>query len=347
MDTLAFIQSYRAYENSDPAPQLRPLPKLNFKLVSSAWIQLAAATVAISILGFAPEAMAAVRRGDVGTEVRAIQSTLINRGFVTGSVDGIFGPKTEYAVVRFQEENDLDTTGIVDTNTADELGIADYEGGGGGSTPSGNATVATNGAPLNVRSGPGMGYAAIDTVADGTAIATTGRASNGWVQLSGGGWVASNWVAGAGYTGGGSGGGTAADYVRVATNGSALNVRSGPGRGYAVIDVVGNGASVPVTGRASNGWIQLPSGGWISSTWTVGEDFPGSGGSGGGTPRTPANAVTVATNGSPLNVRSGPGTGYAVVDALPNGFSAATTGRMVDGWVQLSSGGWVAGYWVY
>lgn len=84
--------------------------------------------------------------------------------------------------------------------------------------------------------------------------------------------------------------------------------------------------------------------------------FGGSGGSsdggnyfggGGGGGSYGDRVVRVNTYGSALNVRSGPGLGYGVLYALPNGATASTTGQTDSGWVQLLDGGWVAADWVY
>jgi peptidoglycan hydrolase-like protein with peptidoglycan-binding domain len=53
-----------------------------------------------------------LRRGDAGREVRDLQSALLRAGFNPGPLDGIFGPRTEAAVRRFQEVESLETDGI-------------------------------------------------------------------------------------------------------------------------------------------------------------------------------------------------------------------------------------------
>ena len=46
-----------------------------------------------------------VQKGDTGTAVRALQSALIELGFLSGEVDGKFGSGTENALKAFQETN--------------------------------------------------------------------------------------------------------------------------------------------------------------------------------------------------------------------------------------------------
>jgi uncharacterized protein YraI len=122
--------------------------------------------------------------------------------------------------------------------------------------------VSTNGSALRIRSGPGTGYAVIGSYSNGTTVATSGRLSNGWIQVSNGGWIAGNWVASSSNSGGGGGG---AGGPRVATNGSPLLMRNGPGG--AIIGSLANGSSISLSGRYSGNWAQLNNGAWVSSYW--------------------------------------------------------------------------------
>lgn len=68
---------------------------------------------------------------------------------------------------------------------------------------------------------------------------------------------------------------------------------------------------------------------------------PYAGGSGGGDPDVGVEGYVTITASSGLYVRSGPGTGYAVVGGLPNGSVVYTYGSS-NGWYRVS-GGWIAG----
>ena len=274
------------------------------------------------------------------------------------------------------------------------------------------AVVNTNGSPLNVRSGPGLGYRVVSTLANGTTINLSGLDADGWSQLSNGNWVSSRWVRGeaengdsgvpsavlrpgstgtavtnlqnrlqevgvyngpvTGYYGrlteaavrrvqvsegltpdgiagpttltalygeDGNGGGVTpvTNTAVVNTNNNPLNVRSGPGLGYRVVGTVADNRTVSLSGRNVSGWSQLANGNWVSSRWIVGEG-------GGATPA--ADTAVVTTNGSPLNVRSGPGLGYRVVDTVADGAAIATTDQTTGNWVRLANGGWVFSGWV-
>lgn len=59
--------------------------------------------------------------GDTGALVELLQLALIRSGFLSGEPDGIFGPKTEDAVKRFQLAFNLSTDGIAGEKTFSEL----------------------------------------------------------------------------------------------------------------------------------------------------------------------------------------------------------------------------------
>lgn len=76
-----------------------------------------------------------LRSGSRGDEVEALQRKLLAMGVNPGTADGVFGPKTEGAVRRFQEREALDVDGIAGPKTLAALGLADD--GGSGKDPDG------------------------------------------------------------------------------------------------------------------------------------------------------------------------------------------------------------------
>lgn len=62
-----------------------------------------------------------LRLGSKGEDVKTVQELLIQLGYKPGSIDGVFGEKTEDAVVSFQEENNLYADGVVGSNTWAEI----------------------------------------------------------------------------------------------------------------------------------------------------------------------------------------------------------------------------------
>lgn len=69
------------------------------------------------------QVMATLRNGSRGSAVTALQEMLNGLGFESGKADGIFGPKTEAAVKRFQEANGLTVDGIAGEQTLTTLAM--------------------------------------------------------------------------------------------------------------------------------------------------------------------------------------------------------------------------------
>lgn len=78
----------------------------------------------IPSLVFPHEALALSRRGSSGTEVKNIQTRLINWGYLSGTADGIYGSKTEEAVKKFQRKNGLTPDGIAGPATLAKIGLS-------------------------------------------------------------------------------------------------------------------------------------------------------------------------------------------------------------------------------
>jgi murein DD-endopeptidase MepM/ murein hydrolase activator NlpD len=72
----------------------------------------------------------ALRKGNRGWDVAALQFRLQRHGFPPGGVDGVFGPGTNNAVVGFQSANGLSADGVAGSQT-----IAALRGRGSSSTP--------------------------------------------------------------------------------------------------------------------------------------------------------------------------------------------------------------------
>ncbi|MFC0470595.1 N-acetylmuramoyl-L-alanine amidase [Halalkalibacter kiskunsagensis] len=60
-------------------------------------------------------------RGDQGDDIRALQERLDELGFHPGRIDGIFGPQTADAVMRFQRTASISVDGIVGPETREAL----------------------------------------------------------------------------------------------------------------------------------------------------------------------------------------------------------------------------------
>lgn len=84
-------------------------------------------TIVIGIVSFysvkPAEETAVLKMGSSGSQVRTLQTKLNRWGYNCGSVDGIFGSKTQTAVKQFQKNNGLTADGIVGAKTAAALGM--------------------------------------------------------------------------------------------------------------------------------------------------------------------------------------------------------------------------------
>lgn len=90
--------------------------------------------ILIVLISWAGLTYATSRRGSSGSEVRKIQTKLKQWGYYKGSVDGIYGSRTEAAVKSFQKKNGLTADGIAGAKTLAAMGISS------GSSSSGNSS---------------------------------------------------------------------------------------------------------------------------------------------------------------------------------------------------------------
>jgi cell wall-associated NlpC family hydrolase len=129
-------------------------------------------------------------------------------------------------------------------------------------------TVTTS--ALNLRTGPGTGYAVITTLSYGTQGTVLGQ-SNGWYNIQtthGTGWVSGTYfsVGAAAPTAPAPAPASGTGYVTI----SALNMRTGPGTGYGVIAVLGYGTQGTIVGQA-NGWYNIQT--TVGTGWVIGTYF--------------------------------------------------------------------------
>lgn len=267
MENLAYLHLAVDFENPSPPSTLRSLKELGLSVPSSAWVGVASLAIAISVLASAHDAMAVVSRGSTGSAVTAVQSALRSRGYDL-AVDGAYGSRTAYIVSLFQGYERISADGVVGPQTASALGLpsANYGAGGGGGQPGngGSTGVVTVTTPIgvNIRSGPGTGYAVVGGLGYGARVSTYGS-SGGWYRVNSG-WISSSYT-NAGGSGGSGGGNPGSGGNRTVVAGSGLYIRSGPGTGYGVVGSLGYGASIP-TYNYSNGWYRT-SGGWVAADY--------------------------------------------------------------------------------
>ncbi len=139
--------------------------------------------------------------------------------------------------------------------------------------------------------------------------------------------------------------------IRVAARSEAqVNVRSGPGLGYAVIGTLHPELPVPLLGRSGDGrWLHVQLAkrdGWVAADYVVVKE-PASAAAG---PLSDQPPLAVVPSGDTVNVRAGPGVNYRAVTRLESRRLAPIVGRSPDGqWLQVrldSGDGWVSAHLV-
>lgn len=66
---------------------------------------------------------ASYKKGSTGTAVSELQTVLRNKGYYSGEIDGVYGSKTEKAVIAYQKASGLTADGIAGPQTLKSLGL--------------------------------------------------------------------------------------------------------------------------------------------------------------------------------------------------------------------------------
>ena len=121
--------------------------------------------VNIAVITFFQSAQAAVyRQGSTGDAVRTIQTKLKNWGYFSGTIDGIYGPKTEEAVKYFQRKNGLTADGVVGPATLRALGMSTTGGDYPASSQSNSVDLLARVISAEARGEPYSGQVAVGAV---------------------------------------------------------------------------------------------------------------------------------------------------------------------------------------
>ena len=120
--------------------------------------------VILLIVSVGAVAFATSRRGSSGKEVRQIQEKLKRWGYYTGSVDGIYGSKTEQAVKKFQRSNGLTADGIAGKATLAAMGITSSSGSGSSGGGSNDLNLLSRVVYSEARGEPYTGQVAVAAV---------------------------------------------------------------------------------------------------------------------------------------------------------------------------------------
>jgi peptidoglycan hydrolase-like protein with peptidoglycan-binding domain len=124
METFGYIHLALAYETvteADIVPvweELKLFERLNWrKLSSRASIHFLSLVVGLSLLAIASQALAGVKLGSRGEDVKVVQQRLQELGYFNSRPNGNFGSLTRTAVIRFQRDNGLTADGEVGRET--------------------------------------------------------------------------------------------------------------------------------------------------------------------------------------------------------------------------------------
>lgn len=187
---------------------------------------------------------------------------------------------------------------------------------------------------LRLRESANTGSSILATVGQGANVVVLETAENGWHKV--------NWNGTEGYM--------SAEYLSVSTqvdadlgtgtldtDGASLNLRCGPGTDYDTLTSIPAGTALTLTG-IDNGWYKTSYNGmegYIHSDYITLNESSSSAAS-------TVSTGILNTDGSSLNLRSGPGTEYDKLISIPASAVLTLTGSE-NGWYKTSYGG-VEGY---
>lgn len=195
---------------------------------------------------------------------------------------------------------------------------------------------------LNFRSGPGTQHSVIGVGTTGTTVSGTGRQSGSWYEVKLGtqtGWMSSDYLTKV----------TApavvapvvvAPVIQYKTT-IHLNFRSGPGTQHSILNSAVTGTVVTATGKTSAGWYEVKLGtqtGWMSSEY-LSKVVNVTAASSTATPVLDQYKTTIT-----LNMRSGAGFQYGVIDTGATGTTVTSTGKTSAEWIEVKMGtktGWM------
>ena len=209
---------------------------------------------------------------------------------------------------------------------------------------------------VNVRKGPGTKYTILARAVAGSQVEiyqTKWVGSSQWGRMTNG-WICMDYVSLSSDSQSGSG--STDTQISGTVSGSNVNVRSGAGTGYSIVGRKNSGDVITVYERKTSGglnWGRIGDNQWICLAYVRLENAGGtetpqpgsesnSSVSGDGTSAVQDTGTVSSTTG--LNVRSGPGTGYARIKTLsPGTVVSLYEYRTVDGvrWGRIQASQWV------
>ena len=238
--------------------------------------------------------------------------------------------RTNKGWIKMEYVNTSGTTNTPANNTTNNSNTNTNTTGNGSTTVQFRGIVTAG--QLNIRASASKDSESIGSYSYGARVEILekdgdwGRTSKGWISL--------NYV----YQDGTTGSNTAKGTI---TAGGGLNIRSGPGKGYASVGTYAEGDSVTVLEQFTYDGVTwgCTNKGWISMAYV---DTGSTGSSDNSSSATGGQKATVISE-SGLRVRSGAGTDYDVVGSLKSGTTVTILSQqIVDGtaWGEISTG-WI------
>jgi uncharacterized protein YgiM (DUF1202 family) len=239
-------------------------------------------------------------------------------------------------------------------NGQDAWVFSAYTSLGGIDSASGGTATAT--APLNVRAGASTLASILGTLEVGESVAITGSQAGGWIPVSYNGRSAFVYAAYLSFGSSTEAPATGDQSAGDATATTALNVRTGPGTDYNVIAVLSTGESVATRGGDNDGWTPISYAGqdaWVATRYlSTGQAAGGDEGTDEGDEATNGGDEQATDEGDnqtietetayvsdDVNLRTGPGLDYRVVQVLSPNTEVELTGVTENGYSQVSIGG--------
>lgn len=194
---------------------------------------------------------------------------------------------------------------------------------------------------LNMRTGAGLGYRIIVTLAKGTSLTVLDNSNADWVhvQTSNGkqGWCSRQYLT--------LSSGTSSSGI-TATTTDYLNMRTGAGLNYRIIVTLAKGIELSVLDNSNASWVRVQTSngrqGWCSRQYLT-----LSGGQGSPAPKKSSStgSLTAATvTADVLRLRQGPSTSTAIAGYLPNGTVLKPLSSVQNGWIKVQTSGGKTGY---
>jgi uncharacterized protein YraI len=208
---------------------------------------------------------------------------------------------------------------------------------------SARAASAVTTSALNLRAGPSTDQRIRLVMPEGSEVEIIGGPRHGFYKVvydGREGWAHGDYLD---LGGGGNGGGSSSGSTLVL---SALNLRTGPSTSSSIILVMPEGSYVDLTGDSDNGFLGVVYRGTYG--WAYADYLDGGTNSAddGGDSLPTGDGGGSATVDSALNLRTGPGTSYAIILVMSGGADVELTGDQANGFygvIYNGTRGWAHG----